>query len=128
MSMSVKIKRIFGRHAETRDHHQDPELRTKYFKTTKSRALETLEKMFKESEVYEFNSISETHGEISVIKRKGKRAFIIITVIMVRPNETSVDFSVTIESAIPIDFGYRNKLINGLYDQISKKFVPVERN
>src|SRR5699024_10626600 len=120
MSFKQKLSRIFGKHAETRDHHPDPDLRTKYFSTTKTRALDTLQKMLSESEVYKLNSISEEHGEISLLKRKGKKVFIIMTVIMVRPNKTAIDFSVTMEKTIPVDFGYRVKLIHSLYDQISK--------
>lgn len=126
MSFGQKLRKYFGKHAETRDHHPDVTLQTNYYKTTKDRGLTTLENLFKSSQTYRLNSISEDHGEISVIKTKGKKAFIVATVIMVRPYRTAVDFSVSTESILPFDFGYSTRLIHKLYDQVNKELELIK--
>ncbi|MFC2948622.1 cytosolic protein [Virgibacillus sediminis] len=124
MSFRNIVNKYLNNHAETRDHHWDPSLRTIYFKTTKDRGMETLKSLLASSQEYEIHSISKEHGEISVHHVQGKKAFIVATVIMVRPNRTAVDFSVTTESLLPFDFGYSTKLIIDLYEKISKE-LPI---
>lgn len=120
MSFSQKLARFFSNRAETRDNHWDQKLQTRYYKTTKDKGLATLENYFKNSPKFKINAMSEEHGEISVNLVKGKKAFIIATVIMVRPFQTAIDFTVMTESIIPMDFGYSTKVINELYENISK--------
>lgn|SRR5690625_1967959 len=126
MNFGQKLRKYFGKHAETRDDHYDPKLKSNYYRTTKEKGLETLENLFKNSQEYKFNSISKSHGEISVIKTKGRKAFIVATVIMVRPYRTAIDFSVTTESILPFDFGYSSKLIQQLYEKINKELELIK--
>lgn len=127
MSFSQKLARFFSNHAETSDDHWDQSLQTRYYKTTKDKGLATLENFFKNSSKYKVNSISDEHGEISVNVVKGKKAFIIATVIMVRPYQTAIDFNVMTESLIPIDFGYSTKLINQLYKNINQDLPLLDK-
>lgn len=126
MSFRQKLRKYLGNHAETREEHSDPTLKTRYYKTTKDRGLETLEKLIKHSQKYQMNSLSKEHGEMSVLISKGKKAFIVITVIMVKPFQTAIDFSVSTESVFPFDFGYSTKVINDLYTLIEKELTPAE--
>ncbi|HLS59869.1 MAG TPA: cytosolic protein [Virgibacillus sp.] len=126
MSLVQKLKKYFSNHAETRDHHEDLDLQTRYYKTTKDHALMIIENFIKNSQIYEMNSLSKTHGEISVVKKKGKKLFIIVSVIMVKPYETAIDFSVTSESFFPFDFGYSTKMIQELYDQMNKELTLIQ--
>lgn len=128
MSFGQTIRKYFGKRAETRDHHLDPALKTNYYRTTRDRALNTLKEHFENSSEYKFNSFSKDHGEMSLLKIKGKRAFIVITVIMVRPHRTAVDFSVSTETILPFDFGYSTRLIQKLYEDINKKLELVREN
>ncbi|WP_078545171.1 cytosolic protein [Litchfieldia alkalitelluris] len=114
-----KFKSFFTNHNETRDEHQDPALRSHYYKTTQKKALEAVQELFGSMNGYKVTSVSEERGELSI---KSKKAFIVVTIISVRPFETSVDFSVTTESGfIPIDFGYSKKEINNLYNKLDSK-------
>src|SRR5699024_508865 len=126
MSFKTKLDRFFTNHAETRDHHEDKQLETRYYKTTKDRGLKFLEEYFLQSNQFKLNAISKDHGEISVVSKKGKKVFIVATVIMVSPFNTAIDFSVTTEKLIPMDFGYSNRLIQQLYTDISKELQLVE--
>jgi len=126
VSFGQKLRKFFGNRAETREEHVDKTLQTRYYKTTKDRALDALENVFKNSQTYELNSISKDHGEISLLKTKGRKAFIVVTVIMVKPFQTAVDFSVSSESILPFDFGYSTKLVQELYTLVSKDLTLIE--
>lgn len=126
MSLRNTLSKYFNNHSESREEHWDPSLQTHYYKTTKDKGMQMLENLFRNSPSYEINSISKEHGEISVNVKKGKKAFIVATVIMVRPYQTAIDFSVTTESVMPIDFGYSFKLIQKLYEQTDKE-LPIIR-
>lgn len=126
MSFLNKLKKYFSNHAETGDKHWDDSLRTHYYKTTKDKALSRLEEHFSKSPDFELNAISKDHGEISLNKKKGRKAFIVATVIMVRPFQTAIDLSVTTEGLLPFDLGYSTKLINEIYSQLDKEFTRVD--
>jgi|SRR5690625_890593 len=126
MSIKTTLARFFTNHAETRDHHEDKQLQTRYYKTTKDKGLQFLESYFINSNTFKLNALSKDHGEISVISTKGKKVFIVATVIMVSPFNTAIDFSVTTESIIPMDFGYSNRLIQRLYEDIGKELQLVD--
>ncbi|MUV39353.1 hypothetical protein JNUCC1_03229 [Lentibacillus sp. JNUCC-1] len=128
MSLRQTVAKYFTNHAETRERHDDPALVSHYYKTTKDKAMAKLEEMFSDQQLYDLNAISKEHGEISVYTKKGRKVFIIVTVIMVRPFQTAIDFSVTSESALPFDFGHSNKIIQQLYAQIDQHFTPLDRN
>lgn len=126
MSIKTTLARFFTNHAETRDYHEDKQLQTRYYKTTKDKGLQFLESYFINSNTFKLNALSKDHGEISVISTKGKKVFIVATVIMVSPFNTAIDFSVTTESIIPMDFGYSNRLIQRLYEDIGKELQLVD--
>lgn len=125
MSFRNTIGKYLNNHAETSEKHWDKPLQTHYYKTTKDKGMSTLENFFNNAQKYEIHSISKAHGEISVNVKKGKKAFIVATVIMVRPYQTAIDFSVTTESVLPFDFGYSSKLIQQLYEQINKELTLI---
>ncbi|MEN2765595.1 cytosolic protein [Ornithinibacillus xuwenensis] len=128
MSVGKKISRILNNQSETNENHWDKELQTHYYKTTKDKGLAKLEEIINRSNHYSVNSISVDHGEISFNVVKGKKAFVIATVIMVRPYQTAIDFTVTTESTLPFDFGYSAKLIKQLYAVINKELQLIEKN
>lgn len=127
MSFKQTLKKYFGNRAETRDEHVDPTLHTRYYKTTKEKGLDTLENLFNNSQTYKMNSISKDHGEISLLKIKGKKAFIVATVIMVKPYRTAIDLSYNTESLIPFDFGSSTREIQKLYELINKELTLISK-
>lgn len=126
MGFKEVMSKYFNNHSETRDEHWDPELRTHYFKVNKDKALQAVEEHFSRSDSYTVSSVSQEHGEISVNYKSGRKAFIVATVIMVRPFRTAIDFSVTTESVLPMDFGFSHNLIPKLYDQLKKELPYIE--
>lgn len=127
MSLRQTIAKYFSDHAETKDVHMDPSLQTHYYKTTADKGLNMLETLFQSNHKYRVHAISRERGEISATIVKGKKAFVVATVIMVRPYRTAIDFSVTTESMLPFDFGYSHKVIHQLYLHTDKE-LPLIKN
>ncbi|MGP4041623.1 cytosolic protein [Gracilibacillus sp. D59] len=121
MSFRNTLNKNFNNHSETRDKHWDPALKTHYFKTTKDKAFDKLEPLFSSMKECQIVGVSKDHGEISFNYKAGRKVFVIMTIIMVRPYRTAIDISATTESAVPFDFGYSHKLIPKLYDKIKKE-------
>jgi hypothetical protein len=117
------IQQFFSNHLETQEHHHDPSLRTHYYKTTNSTALKTIEQVLVNQPGYKISSISTEHGEISVEISSPKKAFLVISVISVRPLETAVDFSVTYEGLL--SFGYCKDVISKLYNSLDKVLLHI---
>ncbi|WP_026906425.1 hypothetical protein [Paucisalibacillus globulus] len=128
MSFGKKLSSFFYNQAETSEKHWDKDLETHYYKTTKDKGLRKLEEIIKGSPNYKINSISLEHGEISFRVIKGKKAFVIATVIMVRPYQTAIDFTVTSESALPFDFGKSSKFIKQFYAKLDKELPIIDKN
>lgn len=126
MGAMQKLKTFFSTHTETRENHMDEELRSRYYKVTNKNAIKALQEMFQNMNGFTVKSISEEHGEIAVHVNKGKKAFMVVTVISVRPFETAIDFSVTTDTAIlPLDFGFSRKIILQTYQEINKSLTFV---
>ncbi|MFG6116485.1 cytosolic protein [Halobacillus sp. MO56] len=123
--MKKFVSKYFTSHSETREHHQDEALQTHYFKTTKDKALQAVKEIF-DSEAFTILSTSEEHGEISVNYKGKKKAFIVASIVMVKPFRTAVDFSVTTESGGPVDFGFSRNLIIQLNEKLKKRLTYIE--
>jgi hypothetical protein len=120
MGVSQKLQDIFSNHSETSDKHRDELLKSHYYKTTNKKAIEAVKEVFETTDGFSIGSISEERGEMSVYYKKGgKKAFIIVTIISVRPFETAIDFAVTTETGfLPMDFGFSKKLILEIYKKM----------
>ncbi len=128
MGFRQKMTKYFSGQAETKDQHSDPACVTLYYKTTKHRGLETLVNFLKNSPDFDVHAVSEEHGEISFTTVRGRKTFIVATVIMVRPYRTAIDFSVTTDSLLPFDFGYSTKVIRKLYEHLNKTLIPADQS
>ncbi|QSS99197.1 cytosolic protein [Pontibacillus sp. ALD_SL1] len=123
MNIKQWFSTYFTNHAETSEEHWNEALRTHYFKTTKDKAFPQLEDYYKNSSKYKLVSSSIEHGEMSLQTVKGKKAFIVVSIVMVQPYRTAIDYSVTTESALPFDFGHSHKLIQKQHKEI-KELLP----
>jgi hypothetical protein len=121
VSIFQKMKNWLANHCETQENHQDEQLRSRYYKTTAANALKTVKEIVEKSPELELLSVSEERGELSVAISKGKKAFMVITIISVRPFETAVDFSVTTETKfLPFDFGFSRAVILEMYKKLDQ--------
>ncbi|WP_243291227.1 cytosolic protein [Bacillus sp. FJAT-47783] len=127
MKVSQKIQSVFSTQQETREHHEDPQLKSKYYKVNKKSALETIQLILNELDGYHISSISEEHGEISVDIQMKKKAFMVISVVTVRPFETAIDLTVTTETLWPLDFGFSKAIIVELYNRLDEQLPKLEK-
>jgi hypothetical protein len=125
MSFFSKVKDFFSTHQETREKHDNPDLKSHYYKTTNKNALQAVKSVIEETPGMVVTSISEERGEISVTIDRPRKAFLIVTVISVRPYETAVDFTASTNTVLPTDFGFSRKLILQLYKKLDKKLTFV---
>lgn len=116
------FKDIFRNQAETRDRHKDEQLKTRYYKVSKYKALETVKSMIESDPRIKLLSFSEDHGEITAEYIKPKKAFMVATVIMVFPQRTAIDFTLTTKTGLlPMDFGFSKREVLYLYQKLDKQ-------
>ncbi|CDQ18265.1 hypothetical protein [Halobacillus karajensis] len=122
--MKAFISRYISNHSETSEKHKDSALVTHYYKAKHDDTFRAVEELFQSPS--EIVASSKERGELTV-KYKGKRrAFIVATIIMVRPFHTAVDFSITTDSGGLVDFGYSRNLIVQLYEKLDSQFTTVD--
>ncbi|MCZ0704450.1 hypothetical protein J2T56_002956 [Natronobacillus azotifigens] len=126
MGFREKVNKYFNNHSETKENHWDKDLQTHYFKTTKDRAFDFVTDYFKRKPGCEIIATSLPHGEISLNYKGKRKAFVIVTIIMVKPFRTAIDFSVTTEGAF-FDLGYSHKLIPKLYEELKKEMTLLDK-
>ncbi|WP_246218342.1 cytosolic protein [Litoribacterium kuwaitense] len=125
MNFRQFFDKYFNSHSESREKHWDEKLQTRYYKANKSQTVDAVAAMFKKEKQYEVTSIQKERGEIGATIRGGKKAFVVVTIIEVRPYKTAVDFSVTSSTVLPFDFGSSHKKITRLYDQLDKTLTFI---
>lgn len=128
MTLRQKFKRFMSNHTETSDEHPVSELKSHYYKSTNAQVFQAVETILSRSDSYQVTSVSAERGEISANIRFPKKAFLVATVISIRPFETAVDFNVTTETALPTDFGYSQKTVLSLYDELDKQLPRIDRS
>ncbi|MFJ5965212.1 MULTISPECIES: cytosolic protein [unclassified Bacillus (in: firmicutes)] len=128
MTLGQKMKQFISNHTETSDRHPVSELKSRYYKSTNKQVFEVVEAMLSRKDSFQVTSVSAERGEISAKIRTPKKAFIVATVISIRPFETAVDFNVTTETALPMDFGYSKKTVLSLYEELDKQLPRIDRS
>ncbi|MDC3412609.1 cytosolic protein [Aquibacillus sp. 3ASR75-11] len=126
MTVRQVLSKYFSNHSETSEQHWDPLLQTHYFKTTKDKGLQVVKDYLSRSQSFKIKAESKEHGEISFIYKGSKKAFVVATIVMVKPYRTAIDFSITTESSLPFDFGFSHNLAKKLYTQLKKELQFIE--
>ncbi|MBU8684657.1 cytosolic protein [Bacillus haynesii] len=121
MSLFQNIQRFFSTHAETSDRHPSDELKSRYYKAASKEALNAVKEVLEGLDGCKVTSVSEERGEISAEVKKTRKAFVVATVVSIRPFDTAVDFNVSTETFLPTDFGYSRGLVSTLYSELDGK-------
>ncbi|MFX3623952.1 MAG: cytosolic protein [Ectobacillus sp.] len=125
MSLIQKVKQFFSTQAETADSHMDEALKSRYYKTNQKNALKAVQDMLRGMKEVNVTSVSDERGEISATIMGPKKAFLIVTIITIRPFETAIDFTVSTETVLPTDFGFSKRIIKDMYERLDKQLVFV---
>ncbi|GGE51928.1 hypothetical protein GCM10011391_33440 [Pullulanibacillus camelliae] len=123
MGMMSKLSAFFNSHVETSERNEDETLRTHYYKTTKDKLMDGIQSLIASEERFSLLDASKERGEISVNVVRGKKGFLVITVVNVRPFKTSVDISFTVEKGM--NLGYGQKMIRQFYQRLDKEYTFV---
>ena len=118
------LKRLFGKHAETRDEHTENALVTHYYKTTKEKMFQEVHALLKADKECELLNESRDRGEIAANLKGKKHGLIVATVISVRPYQTAVDWSISIDKGF--NFGYCEEKIKAYYSKLDSGFPRVD--
>lgn len=123
MAIRSKLGQVFSGHIETSDHHVDQRLQTRYYKTSKDKMMQELVHIFKHMKNCEVIAESPERGEISVNIHGRKLFYVVVTVVMVRPFRTAVDFSVSAKRGM--DFGFGQKTVKNLHERLASIFEYI---
>lgn len=120
MLSSILIR--YQKHCETMENHRDEQLKTHYYKGSYRQIFDIVENLLQSDSNYQIDHISKERGEFSVVMKKGKSFFGIITLVAVKPNEVAVDIHISTESfslvgSYPI---LKNKIVT-FYQKLNKK-------
>ncbi|MCU9614172.1 hypothetical protein OEV98_11430 [Caldibacillus lycopersici] len=115
MSKKRSFFQRWQKQCETRDDHFDPELKSHYYKTSFDKVFQGVEDTIRKNTNMTITSTAKDRGEIAIKMSNGPKAFIVATVIQVRPFETAVDFMVSSD----------NLSITGLYPSLKKVVLQL---
>ncbi len=104
MGIKDNLQQLVSSRTETAERHAIDGLRTRYYKTSKDKAFRIVEEVLKTSNWTITRSESE-RGEIVAKQTKGKKMLLVGTVITVKPFRTAIDFSCSVDTILPSDFG-----------------------
>ncbi|MCH1627299.1 cytosolic protein [Fredinandcohnia quinoae] len=126
MGFKQTFQMLTTSHSETSDNHWDELLKSHYYKSTNKKTIDAVKSVIEGLDGYHITSISEERGEMSVSVKKRKKAFVVVTIISVRPFETAVDFAVSTDTKVlPTDFGFSRKVIKELYENLDKALTFI---
>ena len=99
----MAIKSIFSRYqksVETKENHHDEQLRTRYYKASFNQLFQSAEDLLRADPAIEITSVSKEHGEIAAEIKGSVPAFLIMTIVTVKPYQTAVDFHLSTEKLV----------------------------
>lgn len=127
MSSKPSIFQRFQKTCETSDNHFDNELKSHYYKSSFDKVLHVVQEMFEKDPSMNISTISKERGEVAVSMSKHPKAFIVATVIQVRPFSTAVDFMISTEKfSIFGLYPTLKKLILQFYRELDKQLPSAE--
>lgn len=128
MSKKQSIFLRFQKNCETSDDHFDNQLKSHYYKSSFDKVFTAVQELFEKNPNMKVNSTSKDRGEIAVSMTNSPHAFIVATVIQVRPFQTAVDFMVSSEKFSIIGlYPTLKKVILQLYSELDKQLPKAEK-
>ncbi|WP_059103832.1 hypothetical protein [Shouchella shacheensis] len=124
MGIREKWQAMVSTRTETGEAHVNKDLQTRYYKTSKDKAMAAVEDVLIRKN-FQIKRSESDRGEIVAVAQKGKKVLIVASVIMVRPFRTAVDFSCATETSLPSDFGHSKKLTLELYAALDQSLTYI---
>lgn len=128
MSKKQSIFLRFQKNCETSDDHFDNQLKSHYYKSSFDKVFTAVQELFEKNPNMKVHSTSKDRGEIAVSMTNSPHAFIVATVIQVRPFQTAVDFMVSSEKFSIIGlYPTLKKVILQLYSELDEQLPKAEK-
>ncbi|WP_088103786.1 DUF1499 domain-containing protein [Halalkalibacter urbisdiaboli] len=124
MGFKENLMMFFSARAESTEKHFLDELKTRYYKTSKDKAIQAVEEILNQDGL-KVKRIETDLGEVIATSTSGKKVLVIATVITVKPFRTAVDFSCSVETMLPSDFGFSRKKVIALYEKLDKELPYI---
>lgn len=122
MSFIQKIIKHFNKQCETNEDHVEKELKTRYYRVNLRPIFQSVIEILGNDKQAIIVSESIERGEIAVEINRGKKIFVMITIITLKPYETAVDIVVSTEqtSIFGVYPSLKEEIIR-LYNELDKR-------
>lgn len=114
------FSKLFETRVETRDDHPDQRLRTRYYKTTKSKLFQACQDWITKENALTLIGQSEERGELAANVKGKRKGLLVLTIVSTNPFKTALDLSFSVDSGL--NAGYGQALSNRLFTQIDQLF------
>lgn len=126
MSFVRNMMKQFNRQCETKENHVEEELKTRYYRVNLQSLFQSVKEILQNDTHAKIVSESIDHGEIAVEINRGKKMFVIITIITVKPYETAVDINVSTEQTVLLGaYPSLKAEITRIYGELDKKHTYI---
>ncbi|ERN52506.1 DUF1499 domain-containing protein [Alkalihalophilus marmarensis] len=120
MSIRQFIGQFINNHTETAESHYDERLRTRYYKTSKDKAMHAVESVLSSSG-WKIKEAETGRGEVIAEPEKGGQSLLVATIVTVKPYRTAIDISCSSGTSLPSDFGKSKKIVVAIYEKLDKE-------
>jgi hypothetical protein len=117
------LSRLFENHVESRDSHPDPKLKTRYFKASKNNIIDRCREWIEHTQGLELLEVSVERGELAAKVNGKRKGLLVLTVITVRPFQTAIDLSFTVDKGL--NRGYGQSLYQALCTSVGKRYEAI---
>ncbi|PLR81498.1 hypothetical protein CVD25_16915 [Bacillus canaveralius] len=126
MSVFRALRTRYSKQCETKENHPDSDLKTRYYKGSFNQVFQAAEEIFKNDSNCRVTSVAKEHGEIAVEVKGNVPAFLIVTIITVKPYETAIDMNISTEKFSLAGFhrSLKNELLS-FYKKFDERFTYI---
>jgi len=122
MSFFQRIVKQFNKQCETNEDHLEEELKTRYYRVNLRPIFQSVREIIENDKQAIIVSESIERGELAVEINRGKKIFVMITIITVKPYETAVDINVSTEQTLILGaYPTLKQEIIRLYNELDKR-------
>jgi hypothetical protein len=121
MGLFSSFLKRFDSQVETGDHNSDERLKTHYYKADLRKVLNEIESVLKGKGAV-IGTVSVEHGELSATIKSPVNAFVVASIVSVRPFETALDFTISTEvKKITGNYNVLADIIQSIYLEMDQK-------
>jgi len=126
MALFGGLLKRFEKQCETSDNHKDEALQTRYYKGNLNQLFSSVEEIFHSDKQAKVVNSAKEHGELAIEVNRGRKIFMIITIITVKPYQTAVDVNASTETgSLTGVYGHLKEEILRFYQKLDQKSTYI---